>query len=742
MTPQEAQKRIAALRTELAHHDELYYRQARPEIGDFEYDILKRELADLEAAHPEFATGASPTKRVGDDRAEGFARVRHRMAMMTLDNTYAEGELREFHARLAKLLGTDDLAYTVEPKIDGLAVSLTYEHGKLVRAVTRGDGEEGDDVTANVRTIRGLPAELRGDKIPHLVEIRGEVYLSWAEFVRLNEQREEEELDESMVAQLGLDLGSATLHASKQELDVYANPRNLAAGTLKLLDSREAAKRRLEIVLYGLGSCEPVGVVGSQSDLLRRLQEWGLPVVEKWWSACGFDQIWSAICELDRHRRLLAYGTDGAVVKLDKFALQSVVGFRGTDEKGQAEAARKLSPRWACAYKFAPDRAETRIEAITIQVGRTGALTPVAELKQVQLAGTNVRRATLHNADEIARKDVRIGDVVIVEKKGEIIPAVVKVLVERRPEDSVPFVFPTCCPVCGSVAVRAAGEVIWRCVNPECEEKVRRRLTYFASKACLDIDGLGQEVAERLVRHKVVRRLPDLFRAKVEQLIEALADRDTVQLTFGEVFDLAEDEIARRQEGEVAARSLYRAIAARRTADLWRVINGLGIPQVGAAASKDLALRFRSLDAIAAASEADLLNVGGFGERTVELLRAWFAHPANQSLLADLRAVGLEPTPPPIAGANGPLAGKTFVITGSLSSLSREAATELIEKAGGKVTGSVSKKTHYLVAGDDPGTKLDKAKSLGVHVIGESELRAMAMPPEHIAPLGESSRQI
>jgi DNA ligase (NAD+) len=714
MTPPEAQKRIAALRTELAHHDELYYRQARPEIGDFEYDILKRELADLEAAHPEFAAGASSTKRVGDDRAEGFARVRHRMAMMTLDNTYAEGELREFHARLAKLLGTDDLAYTVEPKIDGLAVSLTYAHGKLVRAVTRGDGEEGDDVTANVRTIRGLPAalkegerrEARGEReedrsrkaeangqiadelplfaeaeppcrpaggIPDLIEIRGEVFLRTEEFQRINREQEE------------------------AGLEPFANPRNLAAGTLKLLDSAEVAKRRLEIVLYALGACEPAEPAESQSTYLAQLAAWGLPVVERYWAVRGIDAVWAAITELDQMRRGFAYPTDGAVVKLDRIDQQRLAGSRG-----EGQTARKLSPRWACAYKFVPDRAETRVNAITIQVGRTGALTPVAELEPVLLAGTTVKRATLHNAEEIARKDVRVGDAVLIEKAGEIIPAVVQVLAGKRPVAGLaPYVFPTSCPICDTPATRAEGEVVWRCPNPACPEKIRRRLEYFASKGCLDIDGLGEEVVGLLIERGLVKTIPDIFRLKLADLLPL------------------------KKSGEVWAGNLIAAIAARKNADLWRVLNGLGIPQVGAASAKDLANRFRSLAAIAAASEADLLNVGGIGERTCGLIRAWFAQPANQSLLAELIAVGLAPTPPAAAGASAPLAGKTLVLTGTMPTLSREEATELIEKAGGKVSGSVSKKTHYVVAGAEAGSKLEKARALGVTVLDEDGLRQL-----------------
>jgi DNA ligase (NAD+) len=691
-TPSDITAQIARLRTEIAAHDERYYRQARPEISDFDYDQLKRALADLEAAHPvEAATlgQASPTQRIGDDRSEGFIRVKHRQAMTTLDNTYNETELRDFHARLVRALGTGDLAYTVEPKIDGVAVSLTYENGYFTRAVTRGDGEEGDDITANVRTIRSLPALLAsapaGDDLfaaaaalPQLIEIRGEIFMRDEEFRRINAAQDE---------------------AGEPP---YANPRNLAAGTIKLLDPAIVATRKLEIVLYGLGACEPApdaeppGGFDSQSSFQARLRGWGLPVVEKFWAVRGVDAVLASIVELDALRRGFAYPTDGAVVKLDAFAQQRVVGYRG-----EGQAARKLSPRWACAYKFAPDRAQTRILAITVQVGRTGAVTPVAELEPVLLAGSTVKRATLHNADEIARKDVRVGDTVLVEKAGEIIPAVIEVVLAKRPADSAAYVFPSDCPACGTPLAREEGGVKWMCVNANCPEKNRRRIEHFASKACVDIDGLGEEIVELLLSKKLIRGVSDLFLLTQAQLLPL------------------------KKSGEVWAGNLVNAIAARRTADLWRVIHGLGIPQVGAAAAKDLARRFRSLDGLAEATLNEIIQIDGFGEKTAESVRAWFNQPSNRVLVAELLAARVSPTPPAASPVGGALAGKTLVLTGTLPSLSREEAQAMIETAGGKVSGSVSKKTHYVVAGEEAGSKLEKARALGVEVLDEAGLRAL-----------------
>ena len=682
MTPPEAQKRIAELRREIAAHDERYYRQARTQITDQEYDALKRELAQLEASHPDAALAAgvdSPTGRVGDDRAEGFTTYRHRQPMQSLDNTYSESELREFHARLAKLLGRDDLSYVVEPKIDGLAVSVTYEKGRLVRAVTRGNGAEGDDVTANALTLRGLPRALRqgpGLPIPELIEIRGEIFMTLAEFQRINAARDE---------------------AGEER---YANPRNLAAGTIKLLDPREVAERRLEIVLYGVGACEPLQAGGdSQAGYHERLRAWGLPGVERMWTARGIDAVWTAIGELDRLRHGFAYGTDGAVVKLDSLALQREAG------------STSKAPRWAMAYKFAAERAETRLLGISVQVGRTGVLTPVAELDPVLLAGTTVARATLHNRDEIARKDIRVGDMVFVEKAGEVIPAVVGVNGARRTPACVPFVFPTRCPSCGTAVVETEGEVALRCPNYDCPVQVRRRVRHFASKACVDIDGLGEAMVDVVVEKGWVRGIADIYRLRREDL-----------LALGKSVEKSTD-------------NLLAAIEASKRADLWRFIHGLGIPHVGTAASKDLAARFGSLEALAESKFGDYVGDGkesriaGIGATMAEAIIDHFNQPAQRTLVNALSQAGVAPKPPAaLAPSTGQLAGRTFVLTGTLPGLTREEAAAIIEAAGGKVASAVSKKTSFVLAGEEAGSKLEKARALGVPVIGEAQLRAMLSP--------------
>jgi DNA ligase (NAD+) len=740
VTPAEASQRIAELRAAVARHDELYYRQTTPEISDFDYDQLKRELAELEKKFPALAATDSPTVKVGDDRAEGFARVRHRQAMTTLENTYDEAELREFCARLEKLFGRANLAFTVEPKIDGASIGLTYERGRLTRAATRGDGEEGDDVTTNVRLIAGLPGELGAGPgappPPDVVEIRGEVFMRWEEFARLNAEQE------------------------AAGLARFANPRNLAAGSLKLLDPVQAAKRRLEIVLYGLGACEPA-VATSQTEWLAALRAWGLPVVENFWHPRGTEEVVAAVRELDAARRGLAYATDGAVVKLDEFALQAEAGFRGVDAAtGRVQAARRLSPRWACAFKFPPDRAETVLRAITLQVGRTGVLTPVAELESVVLAGTTVRRATLHNADEITRLDARVGDTVLVQKAGEIIPEVLEVVRAKRPPQCVPYEFPRTCPVCAAPAVRAEGEVAWRCGNPDCPAQLVARVDYLAGRGVLDLENLGGAVAEKLVETGLVNSAFDLFTLTAETLTAlnlGTADKPRVL-------------------GAPNARRIADALARAKTLPLSRWILALAIPQVGATTAQDLAAWHGSLaelrdsphlrdvlehDRLLAARSDDKaeaqrlkdaadqvarrLVAGGFaraaekkakkndrdivvvaGPAVATAVRDFFAGERGQRALAEIARHGIAPVSEvaarTAAATGGALAGKTFVLTGTLPTLKREEAEQKILAAGGKVSGSVSKKTSYVLAGADAGSKLDKASELGVPVIGEADL--------------------
>jgi DNA ligase (NAD+) len=667
MTSAEARQHIADLRAQVARHDVLYYRQAKPEITDFEYDRLKRELADLEAQFPQFKAADSPTTRVGDDRLEGFATYRHRQPLQSLDNTYSEADLRAFHQRLVKLFGREDLAYVVEPKIDGMAVSLTYEQGVFVRAATRGSGFEGDDITANAKTIRTLLPRLkaaRGARLPDVIEIRGEIYMTLAEFERINREREE--------------AGEAP----------FANPRNLTAGTIKQLDTREVARRKLEIVLYGVGFCEPA-VTETQGGVHGLVRAWGLPALEKFWPTHGIDETWKAVQELDQLRHSFAYATDGAVVKLDSLAQQREAG------------STSKAPRWAIAYKFAAERAETRLNAITVQVGRTGVLTPVAELEPVVLAGTTVSRATLHNRDEIARKDIRVGDYVFVEKAGEVIPAVVGVNTARRTPECVAYVFPGKCPVCGTRTVQVEGEVALRCPNPDCPAQVRRRVQHFSSKAGVDIEGLGEALADTLVEKGWVKSITDIYRLKRDDL-----------LTLGKSVEKSTD-------------NLLAAIEASKRVELWRFINGLGITHVGVAAAKDLALKFGSLEALAEAKRDDLLAIEGIGETMADAIITYFNEPKNRTLVSRLFTLGVTPLAPARPAVGSALAGKTFVLTGTLPKLTREQATEMIEAAGGKVSSSVSRKISYVLAGEEAGSKLEKAKSLGVPVIDEAEFRQM-----------------
>jgi len=658
--------RAAELREVIARHDELYYRKAEPEISDAEYDRLKRELADLEARYPQLARKESPTERVGDDRLEAFEQYRHLQPMQSLDNTYNEGELREFDQRLRKLFGDEALDYVVEPKVDGVAVSLTFENGQLVRAVTRGNGVEGDVITQNVRTIDKLPMVLAGKNHPRIVEIRGEIYMTREAFEAINQQREAE------------------------DQPLFANPRNLAAGTVKLLDPKETARRPLEVVLYGLGHCEPLPFA-RQSEFNEALRYWKLPTQEKIWHAAGIDQAWERIQELDELRHGFPYDTDGAVIKLDPLNWQREAG------------STAKAPRWAIAYKFAAEQAETTLEKITLQVGRTGQLTPVANLSPVQLAGTTVARASLHNADEIDRKDIREGDCVVVEKAGEIIPYVVRSVPEKRPAGAVPFTFPEHCPDCGTAIVRLEGEAAHRCPNAAgCPPQVRRRIEFFGSRPCMDIENLGKAVVDQLVSASLVQNIADLYRLRVDDLLPL------------------------ERFAQKSAENLVAALEESKGRELWRLIHGLGIPHIGAKAAKDLAAHFGSLEKLLAAQEEGLVALDGVGEIMARSVVTFFAEPKNRHLVEALIELGVNPMEAPrqMASVEG-VTGKTFVLTGTLPNWTRDQATEKIEAAGGKVTSSVSKKTSYVVAGEEAGSKLAKAEKLGVPVLDEAGLREL-----------------
>jgi DNA ligase (NAD+) len=556
----EAGREIERLRREIARHDALYHREARPEISDAAYDALRRRLTALEQAHPAAAAAAPPLPAFGDDRSGRGPSRPHREPMLSLDKVQRDAELRSFAARVARMAGQEEVALVVEPKYDGLAVSLTYEAGRLVRALTRGDGREGEDVTANVTRIKGVPGILAGEERPAVIELRGEVYVPWADFARVNAAR-------ALVGE-----------------PPFAHPRQLAAGTLRQADGAAVAERGLRLVCFGVGACEPRGALpATQRDLARRFREWGLPAIEASWPARGAEELVRAVAACGRARSVLPFAIDGAVVKVDARALQ--------EELGAGEAA----PRWAVAFKFAPERVETRLLAITLQVGRSGVLTPVAELAPVRLGGTTVARATLHHREEIARRDLRVGDTVYLEKAGDVIPAIVGVNLARRLAEAVPFEFPTECPACREPVEADEGGVQVRCANAACPALVRRRLEHFASKACVGIEGLGPTVVERLVASGLVRDLPDLYRVRRHHL-----------LALGRM-------------SEKTADRLVAAIERSKQAELWRVIHGLGLPQVGAVAARKLAHQHGSL---AALGEAD--------ERCRDLVKA-------------LLAVGVEP---------------------------------------------------------------------------------------------------
>lgn len=666
MSKSSPEERIRALRAEIDRHNRLYHVDAAPEISDREFDRLMAALVELEKAHPELDSPDSPSHKVGGAPIDAFVTVPHRVPMLSIDNTYEPSEVREFDTRLRKLLPGQPIAYSVEPKIDGVAISLTYENGLFTRGLTRGDGEKGDDVTSNLRTVRDLPLRLLGAAPPALAEIRGEIYMRRDDFARLNDSRRAE------------------------GLEPFANPRNSTAGSLKLLDPSQCARRRLRLFAYGAGSLGGVSFA-THMEALARFREWGLPVNNHIRLAGTIDEVLSLIAEWDERRASLPYDTDGLVIKLDDLAAREKAG------------ATSKAPRWVVAYKFAAEQALTRLRSIDIQVGKTGALTPVANLEPVHLSGTTVSRASLHNADFIAEKDIRVGDMVVVEKAGEIIPYISRAEHDLRVGDEAPFVFPATCPVCGSPVARDPDGAVWRCQGRECLAVLKRRLRGYGARAAMDVEGLGEEMVEQLVDSGLVRRLSDLYRLEASQL-EAL-DR----------------------MGETSARNLLAGIEASKGRGLARLLGGLGIRHVGETVAEVLAGAFGDIDSLSAADESAMASVEGIGPERAASLRAWLDDPENQEIIRDLRALGVRVT------AEGPrralvaaIAGKTFVVTGTLTRFDRLGIERTIKDLGGKVTGSVSKKTDFVLAGENAGGKLDKARDLGVKVITETEFVAMA----------------
>ena len=657
-----AKSRVKELREIVSHHNRLYYDKDAPEISDLEFDSLLRELADLEKAHPDLVEEGSPTQAVGGRPLEEFAPAKHIVPMQSLDNTYSPDEVREFVNRIQKLAENRRIHFTIEPKVDGVAISLLYENGQLVRAATRGDGTTGDDVTQNVMTIANIPHRLH-DTPPDQVEIRGEIYLPKSVFEQLNQERDEE------------------------GLPAFANPRNAAAGSLKQLDPAIAARRKLAAVFYGTGAWSG-DLPPSGHDVFAMMKKWGLPVSEKILEAGDSDSVIEAIREMGEMRHGFVYDTDGAVIKLDNLSLRREFG------------STSKAPRWAIAYKYEPERAQTKLLDITVQVGRTGVLTPVAELLPVFVSGSTVARATLHNEEEIQRKDLRIGDTVLIEKAGEVIPAVVEALKERRDGSEKIFHMPSTCPSCGSGVYKEG--VAWKCTSHSCHAQIRRRIEYFASRQAMDIEGLGEALVGQLVDAGLLQSISDIYTLKKDALL------------------------ALERMGEKSASNLLTAIDESRSRPLWRLLNGLGIPHVGVTSARDLAQHFHTLDALASATEESLLAIHSIGDVMAAAIHKWFQNPQNLTLVESLRnhALNFGESDEARTPSDNRLANTTWVLTGTLS-ISREEASEIIRRLGGKVTGSVSKKTTHVLAGEEASSKLEKARELGIPILDESAFREL-----------------
>ena len=658
--------RVAELRRVIDHHNYRYYVLDDPEISDAKYDRLLRELEELERDHPDLVTADSPTQRVGAAPVEAFGQVRHAVPMLSLENAFADTEVVDFDRRIRERLdAAGPIEYTAEPKLDGLAVSLRYERGRFVRAATRGDGTTGEDVTANVRTIRSVPLKLRGDA-PTLLEVRGEVYMPVGGFEKLNER------------------------ASKKGEKIFANPRNAAAGSLRQLDPRVTAERPLEIFCYGIGETEGWRAARRQSELLDALREFGLRTCPEIRQVTGPEGCLDYFHDLARRRASLGYEIDGVVYKVDRFDLQRELGFVSR------------APRWALAHKFPAKEETTVVRDVEFQVGRTGALTPVARLEPVFVGGVTVSNATLHNMDEVERKDVRIGDTVIVRRAGDVIPEVVKVVMEKRPRNARRVSLPERCPVCGSDVIRAEGDAVARCTGGlYCQAQRKEALRHFASRRALDIEGLGEELIDQLVEKQLVSTPADIFILSVDKLAEL------------------------ERMGPKSAANLVGAIERSKSTTLPRFLFGIGIRDVGEVTATALSEHFGTIEALMNASEDEIRSVHGIGPVVAAHVHRFFQQKHNREVIAAIRDAGVSwpPIERKVSNVGGALEGKTFVLTGTLESMTRDEAKDRIVALGGKVTGSVSKKTSFLVAGADPGSKMAKAQELGVEVIGEERLK-------------------
>jgi len=663
MTRADAAQRITELREQIHHHDYLYYVESRPEVSDAEYDALMRELRSLEAEWPDLVTGDSPTQRIAGTPTDLFKPVEHHVAMLSLDNATTADDLREFEARLGRAYPGAKFQYVCEPKIDGLGVALVYERGRFVRGATRGDGRIGEDITANLRTIRSIPKVLKPGPLAsaELLEVRGEVFMPRDEFAQLNRSLEE--------------AGTPT----------FANPRNAAAGAVRQKDPAVTARRPLDMFLYHVSRADSLGFA-THWEALEALGAAAFKTNPRSKRCASLDAVLAACAELERDRDTLGYDADGVVVKVDSLEHQRRLG------------STTHHPRWAIAFKFAARQATTVVEDIEVNVGKTGALTPTAKLSPVELAGVTIRNVSLHNEDEIRRKDIRKGDTVLIERAGDVIPYVVQVVLAKRPDGSQPFTFPSTCPACKGRTERAEGEAYWRCTNTACPAQFKERLRHFGSRRAMDIEHLGDSTIEQLVDTGAVKDFADLYHLTADQVaaLDRFADK--------------------------SAENLIRAIDTSRERGLARLLNALGIRLVGERVAQLLAGRFGSLDVIKAKSEAELAEVHGIGDEIARAIVTFFQEPRNVELIDRLKAAGVVVGAPVAPVGPTPLIGKTFVVTGTLPTLSREAARELIERHGGRVASSVSKKTSYVVVGEAPGSKADDARRLGVTVLDEAGL--------------------